>query len=171
MIKLDCSSLGMVITIMKSGDEHDGKALEMEWQVMPGAGGLPLHKHPFVEEVFEIRSGQLQVYAKGEWITARAGDVVTIEKGDPHTFKNITNDLVYLRNIHEPAMGFEDYFKGLHKFANSGLVKNNTMTFKSVLGLATLWNNYPVEIRSVNPPNLLMKTFALMGRLAGMNFK
>ncbi len=171
MVKLDCSQLGIIMTIIRSSKETKGKFLEMEWQVLPGAGGKPLHKHPFVDEIFQIRTGQLQIFTQGHWITARAGDIVTIPKGDPHTFKNLTGEPVYLSHVHTPAMGLEDYYRGLCKFAQSGLIQNKIMTFKSVLGLATLWNNYPVEIRSVNPPNFLMKFFALIGRIAGMNFK
>lgn len=67
------------------------------------------------------------------------------------------------------AMEFESFFKGLEAFSKSGLVKDGKMTLKSILGISTLWTNYPTEIRSVQPPAFLMRIFSFIGILMGMN--
>jgi len=155
---LDCSQIGLIMTLPDSENQNSGGAFEMDVEVWPGAINMPLHCHPFSREIFEIKSGKLEIFRDGRWLSATPGYTITIEKGEPHTFKNTSSGIVQMINIHEPAMGFKEYFHGLHKFANSGIVKNQTLTLKSILGLATLWNNYPVEIRSVNPPPVLMKS-------------
>lgn len=37
-MKLDCSELGMVMTIVKTADDTQGRSLEMEWTLSPRSG-------------------------------------------------------------------------------------------------------------------------------------
>ncbi len=168
---LDCTELGMVMTIVKSGAETNGRSLEMEWVVAPHAGGTPLHIHPHAIETYEIREGELEVFKKDRWLTARAGERIVIEKGEAHTFRNATAEPVRVYNTHQPALNFENFFRGLSQFANSGLVKNGKMTFKAIIGVSTLWTNYRDEIVSVKPPAFVMKVLGFIGRRMGINFK
>ena len=170
-MQLDCTELGMIMTIVKTSNDTDGKSLEMEWTLTPKSGGTPIHIHPNAIETYEILSGELEVFKKDKWITAKVGEKIAIEKGEPHTFKNITDEFVRVYNTHQPAMEFENFFKGLHKFAKSGLIENGKMSFKSIVGISTLWTNYSKEIVSVNPPSFVMKVLGVYGRLIGMNFK
>ena len=171
IMQLDCTELGMLLTIMKTSKDTDGQSLEMEWTISPNSGGTPIHIHPAAIETYEILSGELEVFKKDKWITARVGEKITIEKGEPHTFRNTTNGFVRVYNTHQPAMEFENFFKGLQKFANSGLVKNGNMNFKSIVGISTLWTNYPKEIVSVKPPSFVMRALGFYGKLIGTNFK
>ncbi len=170
-MQLDCTELGMVMTIVKTSKDTNGKSLEMEWVLSPNSGGTPIHIHPVAIETYEIISGELEVYKKDKWITARAGEKITIEKGEPHTFKNTTDEFVRVYNTHQPALEFENFFKGLQKFSKSGLVKDGKMSFKSIVGISTLWTNYSKEIVSVNPPSFMMRLLGALGRLTGINFK
>lgn len=170
-MKFDCSELGMVMTIVKTAHDTDGESLEMEWTISPKSGGTPVHIHPSAIETYEILSGELEVFKKDKWIKATAGQKITIEKGEPHTFRNPTDKYVRVYNTHQPAMQFEGFFKGLHKFAKSGLVKDGKMSFKSLVGVSTLWTNYPNEIVSIQPPSFVMKALGALGRMTGTNFK
>ncbi|MFN6944284.1 MAG: cupin domain-containing protein [Cytophagaceae bacterium] len=156
---------------MKTSKDTDGKSLEMEWILSPNSGGTPVHIHPTAIETYAIISGELEVFKKDKWITAKAGEKITIEKGEPHTFKNNTDEFVRVYNTHQPAMEFEGFFKGLHTFAKSGLVKNGKMNFKSIVGISTLWTNYSKEIVSVKPPSFVMRIMGFYGKLIGINFK
>ncbi len=122
-MQLDCTEFGMVMTILKTSKDTDGKSLEMEWTLSPKSGGTPIHIHPAAIETYEILRGELEVFKKDKWITARVGEKITIEKGEPHTFKNTTDEFVRVYNTHQPAMDFENFFKGLHKFAKADLLK------------------------------------------------
>lgn len=170
-MKLDCTELGMVMTIVKTSKDTNGESLEMEWILSPNSGGTPIHIHPAAIESYEILSGELKVFKKDKWITAGAGEKIIIEEGVPHTFKNDTDQFVRVYNTHQPAMEFENFFKGLEKFAKSGLVKNGKMHFRSIVGVSTLWTNYSKEIISVKPPSFIMTTLGAFGRLTGTNFK
>ena len=109
-MQLDCTELGMLMTIMKTSKDTDGKSLEMEWTLTPNSGGTPVHIHPEAIETYEILAGELQVFKKDKWITARVGQKIVIEKGEPHTFKNATNEFVHeisaRTNIKISKLGF-----------------------------------------------------------------
>ena len=170
-MQLDCTELGMVMTIVKASKDTDCKSLEMEWTLSPNSGGTPIHIHPAAIETYEILSGELEIFKKDKWIRAGVGEKITIEKGEAHTFRNTTDEPVQVYNTHQPAMEFENFFKGLHQFSKSGLVKNGKMNFKSIVGISTLWTNYAKEIVSVNPPSFVMRLLGVYGRLTGINFK
>ena len=53
-MQLDCTELGMLMTIMKTSKDTDGKSLEMEWTLTPNSGGTPVHIHPEAIETYEI---------------------------------------------------------------------------------------------------------------------
>lgn len=170
-MKLDCTELGMIMKISKSTQDTQGRSLEMEWELLPYSGGTPVHIHPEAIETYEVLSGELEVYKDGQWFTAKAGEKVVIDKGVAHTFKNSTNEVVRVYNTHQPALKFEEFFKGLCKFSQSGLVKNGKMNFNAIVGISSLWNNYSKELRSIKPPHMLMKILSFYGKLKGINFK
>lgn len=170
-MQIDCRELGMLMTVVKTAADTSGKSLEMEWTLAPNSGGTPVHIHPEALETYEIISGELEIFKNDRWITAKAGEKLSIEKGVSHTFRNNTNQEVRVYNTHQPAMAFEDFFKGLEKFSKSGLVKNGKMNFKAVVGISTLWTNYRKEIQSVKPPYFVMRILGAYGRLIGLKFK
>lgn len=170
-MKLDCTEIGMMMTIVKDAHQTGGRSLEMEWEVLPKAGEPPVHIHPHALETYEILEGEMEFYVNGKWTRARKGDKVQVEKGEPHTFRNQSDRIVRVYNTHQPAMNFEGFFTGLHKFSNSGLIKNGKITFKGMMGLSTLYNSYPDEIVSVKPPAMAMKLLGGLGKLMGIHFK
>ena len=64
-------------------------------------------------------------------------------------------------------MKFEDYFQTLYRLANSGVVKSQKMTFRALLHLSMLMTSYPDEIRSVQPPQTIVRGLAAIGRVLG----
>ena len=42
LMQLDCTELGMVMTIVKASKDTDGKSLEMKWTLAPNSGGTPI---------------------------------------------------------------------------------------------------------------------------------
>ena len=170
-MEMDCSAIGMKMSILKTGAQTGGRSLEMEWEILPVSGGPPVHLHPSAVETYEIRSGEMEFFIDGRWIPAKAGDQIRVEAGQAHTFRNRSGQPVRLLNTHQPAQQFEGFFRGLHAFAQSGLVRDGKMTLKAVLGISTLYSNYPAEILAVKPPAGLMRILARVGRWVGLNFK
>ena len=170
-MKLECREIGMNMTIVKGASETNGDALEMEWELLPFEGGPPVHIHPNAVETYEILEGEMEFYVGGKWVKAKSGDKLEVAKGQPHSFRNSSGSIVRVYNTHQPALRFEGFFKGLHRFANSGLVRNGKISFKGLMGISTLYNNYPDEIVSVKPPAIAMKVLGGLGKVIGTNFK
>lgn len=66
-MQLDCTGLGMLMTIVMSSKDTGGKSLEMEWTLSPSSAGTPVNVHPAAVETYEIRSGKLEVFKEDKW--------------------------------------------------------------------------------------------------------
>ena len=170
-MELGGKEIGMAMTILKNSAETNGKSFEMKWEVFSGPGSPPIHIHPYAIETYEILEGEMELYINGNWINARKGDKLQVEKGQPHTFRNNSGASAFVYNTHQPAMNFEGFFRGLDDFSKSGLIKDDKMSFKAVLGIARLYTRYNKEIVSVKPPAFLFRLFSLMGKVMGINYK
>lgn len=164
---LDLAPLDTRFHVRRTGAETDGQVLEMEWELGPKTGGTPVHIHPHATESYEVLEGSLDVFVKDEWKTLSAGDSVTVEPGVPHTFRNASAEMTRVRNVHQPAMRFGEYFYRLDKVVNSGVVSSGGMTPRALLHLSILMTSYPAEIRPVRPPVAVMRAFAAVGRVLG----
>jgi quercetin dioxygenase-like cupin family protein len=164
---LDLSALGTKFIIKKTAGETEGNSFEMEWELGPQTGGTPIHVHPHAVETYEVLEGKLDVYVDGRWRTLSAGERLSVEQGEPHTFRNSSTELARVYNTHQPAMRFAEYFEGLGIITSRGIISSQRITPKAILHLAILMTNHKDEIISVSPPNLVMRIFGSLGRLLG----
>lgn len=49
---------------------------------------VPVHVHPTQDEFILVQEGQLDLKLDGEWVTAKAGDLVRMPRGIPHGYFN-----------------------------------------------------------------------------------
>lgn len=135
---------------------------------MPLADETPLHVHPKAEETYRVLQGQLEINVNERWYLLHQGEELTVPAGIPHTFRNPTDNITKVYNVHTPAMHFDGYFEDLYKvitkLAGSGKQKL-TMNLTSVVYLAMLMKKYPEEIISVNPPNFIVSILNFFGRI------
>lgn len=121
--------------------------LVMEFVIQPDATGPPPHIHPTpVRETFEVTEGEFELREGKEWKRLKEGDSLTVEPGTVHTFRNKSGAVVRVRNVHDPAHGFEGYMRGI-----ATIVKDNgstKFTPKAVLRLAMLWREYQDTIQA-----------------------
>jgi mannose-6-phosphate isomerase-like protein (cupin superfamily) len=67
-----------------------GDPVIMEFR-LPDHCAEPLpHVHPHNVEVFEVLEGEVELLFGSEWQTVRAGESVTVARGERHTFRNHT---------------------------------------------------------------------------------
>ena len=69
----------------------------------------PLHVHQAEEETFYVLEGELQVRRGEETVDAKAGSLVLVPRGMPHTFWNSEAAPARLLVIFSPA-GYEGFF-------------------------------------------------------------
>jgi hypothetical protein len=81
----------------------------MEWSLPPSTETPPKHIHPRQREDYEVLEGAFEVFVRDGWRTLRAGESASVPAGEVHTFRVIDRP-VRVRNVHAPALDFEDYF-------------------------------------------------------------
>ena len=75
-------------------------------EIQPHRGGPPIHAHADEDDSFYILEGELTFTVEDEDVVAGSGTFVLVPPGLQHTFKNETDELVRMVNIHAPA-GFD----------------------------------------------------------------
>ena len=164
---LDLTPIGAVFRIKKTAAETEGRSFEMEWELAPETGGTPVHIHPHAVETYEVLQGELDLFIAGIWRTLGPGEKVVVNPGVPHTFRNASQVAARVYNTHEPAMRFDEYFEGLERIVNSAVPPDGKVTPKAILYLSVLMNSFKDEIRSVQPPYIVTRIFAALGKLLG----
>jgi mannose-6-phosphate isomerase-like protein (cupin superfamily) len=72
--------------------------------------GVPVHTHANEEEHFIVLEGTLQLINGNESLTLSAGDSVTVKRGTPHTWANLSDALVRMLIIFTPG-NMEETFR------------------------------------------------------------
>ena len=79
-----------------------GSYLMLETEAAPGIG-VPLHTHDNEEEHFVVVEGTVQIAVGNEIKDFAAGTSVTVGKGTPHAWCNLTNSVVRFIAIFTPG--------------------------------------------------------------------
>ena len=98
---------GGTCTILVTGEDTAGKYTLIDMHVPPG-GGPPPHRHDF-EEMFTVLDGEVRVTFRGQTLTARAGETVSVPASAPHAFTNAADAPSRLLCLCAPA-GQEEFF-------------------------------------------------------------
>ena len=105
------NAFGFNIRIMLPAAVTNGALSMFEEHNEPGAGP-PLHVHHDADEIFTIVSGAYKFICGGTVIEGRAGDVVLVPRGTPHTFLNSGAGPGHFIVTMRPG-GFEGFFKAV----------------------------------------------------------
>jgi quercetin dioxygenase-like cupin family protein len=99
--------VGDTYTITVTGEDTAGRFSVIDMHIPPG-GGPPPHRHDF-EETFTLLEGEMEATFRGQKVTVKAGDTLTIPANAPHQFNNVSSEPVRLICICAPA-GQEKFF-------------------------------------------------------------
>ena len=75
---------------------------------------VPVHVHPTQDEFILVQEGQLELKLDGVWHTARAGDLVRMQRGVPHRYFNKSDAPCRALFWVSPAGKLEALFDTLH---------------------------------------------------------
>jgi mannose-6-phosphate isomerase-like protein (cupin superfamily) len=100
---------GERFTIRTSVKETDGNFTVLEVVADP-RNGVPMHIHANEDEHFIVLDGTLHIANGDTTLDARAGTAVTVGKGVPHAWCNLTNEPVRMLVIYSPGH-IEELFK------------------------------------------------------------
>jgi quercetin dioxygenase-like cupin family protein len=160
---------GERIRFVKTSRETNGELVEIEVTVQPNGFVAAAHVHPYQTERFEIVSGALEFRLGKERVVAREGEVVTIEPGTPHSFRNVSGYETRFVTQVSPALQFERLIETMFALAAAG--KTNRKGMPNPVRLAVIARAHFDDVRLPFPPEWLQRIGlalgAPVGRLAG----
>lgn len=158
------SVFGITAEVTTPAAATNGRYVELDCTLDPG-GSTSIHYHPEQEEVFEVINGPLEVFRDGRWQSVGTGEVVTIPPGMAHGFRHRGEMPVRFRNVHRPALGFQEHLQTLHALVQDGRIKSLRDPRSLIhMAMASVEGEPSVSIR---PPQRLLRFLAAVGRRLG----
>jgi quercetin dioxygenase-like cupin family protein len=146
---------GERITFRQTSADTGGEYLEIDVELTPDGAVPGIHVHPSQEERFEILSGHVRFRKGLRRIDAAAGDIVVVEPGKAHKFKNLGEEGAAMRVRVTPALEMERLFE-----AAVGLAKDGRVTKKGMpkpLDLAVFVSEFKHEVRGPGSPGWIQR--------------
>jgi quercetin dioxygenase-like cupin family protein len=161
---------GERVTFLKSAKDTGGEVVVIDTTVAPGGFVAAEHIHPYQSERFEILSGEVEFKRGKEIVVAKPGEVVIVEPGTPHHFRNLSDkEEIRFRAEVRPALSFETFLETMYGLAADG--KTNKKGLPNPFRLAVIMNEQFDLVRLPFPPVWVQRTGlalgAPLGRLLG----
>ena len=160
---------GEKVRFLKTSAETDGELVVIDTTVAPGGFVAAEHVHPYQSERFEVLSGEVEFRRGGEIVVAKAGDVVMVEPGTSHQFRNLGSEEIRFRTEVRPALTFETFLETMFGLASDG--KTNGKGLPNAFHLAVIMSEQFDLVRLPSPPAWMQRMglgFASpLGRLFG----
>ena len=159
---------GERVTFLKTSAETDGELVVIDTAVAPGGFVAAEHLHPYQSERFEILSGEVEFKLGKEVVTARPGDVVMVESGTPHQFRNLGNEEIRFRTEVRPALSFETFLQTMFGLASEG--KTNQKGMPNPFRLAVIMDEHFDLVRLPFPPAWVQRMGLALASPLGLLF-
>jgi quercetin dioxygenase-like cupin family protein len=160
---------GETIHFLRTAADTAGELVEIEVTVQADGAVAAAHVHPYQSERFEVIEGTLEFRRGREKVVAGPGDVVTVEPGTVHSFRNAGETAARFRCEVRPALQFERFLETMFALAADG--KTSKKGMPSPLRLAVIANAHFDDVRLPHVPAFAQKaalvTGSALGRLAG----
>jgi quercetin dioxygenase-like cupin family protein len=89
---------------------------------------VPVHIHPTQDEFILVQEGELDLKLDGQWVKAKAGDLVRMPRGIPHGYFNKSDKPTRALFWVSPAGMLEELFKKLDNLSDPAeVVKLSSM--------------------------------------------
>lgn len=162
---------GASFVVTKSAAETGGELVELEITLPPDAAGPPPHFHPRQEEQWHVLAGTPEVQIDGNWRQLPEGEAASIPAGRVHTIRNRTNKEVRVRDVHVPALDFQDYMEDLHRLVEAGKI-TSLRSPRSLIYLATVLRDHrTTQLTASRVQRIAESALAGLGRLLGMRVR
>ena len=141
---------GERVTFLTTSAETGGELVVIDAAVAPGGFVAAEHLHPYQSERFEILEGEVEFKLGKEVVTAGSGDVVMVESGTSHQFRNLGNEEIRFRTEVRPALSFETFLQTMFGLASEG--KTNKKGMPNPFRLAVIMDEHFDLVRLPFPP-------------------
>jgi mannose-6-phosphate isomerase-like protein (cupin superfamily) len=158
---------GTMFLIVESAADSAGERIEFEITMNPGAMGPPKHFHPRQEESWNVLEGELSVFVDEEWRPLAAGESLSIPPNTVHTLRNRSSGPVRFRDIHEPALDFQEYIEELDAQAAAGKLTSSMTPSTLIHGAMVLHRHRATQLSASRAQRTAETVLSLAGRALG----
>jgi mannose-6-phosphate isomerase-like protein (cupin superfamily) len=158
---------GTSFSIIESAADTDGRRIEFEITMAPDAQGPPKHFHPRQEEAWKVLEGELSVFVEDGWRTLGEGESLSIPPTTVHTLRNRSGGVVRFRDVHEPALDFQDYIEALDREAAAGTMTSRMTPSTLIHGAMVLHKHRTTQLSASRAQRAAETALSLVGRTLG----
>lgn len=105
-----------------TGDETDGRLVEMRVTYHARSPFPPPHLHPSQTETFVVEEGEMMVRLDGHESTLRCGNTLVVPPGSVHQMRNATGAPTIVNWKVEPALRTTEFFVASHAIEAGSLL-------------------------------------------------
>jgi quercetin dioxygenase-like cupin family protein len=105
----------------RTTDPDGGEVLHVEIWLDPGGGVTP-HKHPAMEERFEVLEGRPSFLAGRSWTTAAPGETVVVPAGTRHAYRNRSAEGVHMVCHAKPPSTLQEFLEETAALSRAGKI-------------------------------------------------
>jgi quercetin dioxygenase-like cupin family protein len=156
---------GERVTFLRTAADTKGASVLVSVAVEPGGAVAAAHVHPYQTERFEITDGKVEFQLGREKILATRGDMVTVDRGVVHSFRNAGDDEARFIAEVTPALGFERFLETMFALAADG--KTSKRGMPNPLRLAVIANAHFDLVRLPYVPAFMQKVALAVGAALG----
>lgn len=138
--------------------------------LLPQTAGPPVHLHFEQSEEFTIHAGRLELYCNGTWHILHPGETFRVAPHGSHTYRNNTDELCIFSYRLTPARGFADMMRDYERLAIEGKITSLNDP-RSLFYMALVFQKYQGEVRSVQPPQFVMRAMSGLARGLGLSIE
>lgn len=158
---------GTSFLVIESAADSSGDRIEFEITMAPGAIGPPKHFHPIQDESWNVLEGELSVFVDRSWRKLGAGEALSIPPCTVHTLRNESDGVVRFRDLHVPALDFQDYIEALHHEASAGRITSRMTPSTLIHGAMVLRRHRTTQLSASAHQRAAEDVLSLVGRALG----
>jgi quercetin dioxygenase-like cupin family protein len=141
---------GEKIVFLQTAKDTNGEILKFDLFVQPGGFVPAEHIHPKQDEEFEVISGRLALFLKGEKTIGEKGFKTTVKAGTSHIWVNDGEDELHCRLLFRPALKWEQMFETMFGLARDG--RSDKKGLPNLLQLSVMTNEFKDHAWLAKPP-------------------
>ena len=158
-------ALGLMMQLKPTETFEGGTAL-----LMPHTFGPPIHYHPQQAEIFEVIQGELEVFRGNKWICLKEGEKLLVPKRTPHSFRNVSSEVVVFDFAVTPKIGLTYLLLTLDELVKSGKITSQK-DIRSILYLNKAMAAYPNVTHNIKPPQWVVRCLAGIATTLGFSIE
>ncbi len=158
---------GGTYLLKRSTADTGGEFVEFEFIFPKGCFAPPPHIHLDQVEEYEVIEGEFDVIVDGERRSLSSGESASVPRDAVHTFANPSGP-VRVRNVHRPALEFEDFIERMHGVSQQRGIRSASSPRLRIY-LSMLWRDYPQTLVTARARDrIAMAVAARVGALLGL---